>query len=660
MRKMATKLGGIIVPLILCTALVLTAFMSVNLIDNLQGNARVINYIGIVRGATQRLIKKELNHVPDDELIERLDNILSGLSEGSDEFDLIKLDSIEFQTLLIEMKSEWEEIKTQIYDYREGSSTQKLYQLSEDYFQLADDTVFTAETYSEQTVQKARNLLIVLNSIFIVMAVGCSVFTFYQEKRQKKLIEAENENMKKSEQLSKQAQELLAPMNEISELMYVADMDTYELLFMNEAGKRIFQVDSSQKHLKCYKVIQGFDKPCSFCTNKLLQMNETYSWEYTNPKLNKHFMLKDRLIEWDGRIARMEIAFDITEANNEKNELKKRLERDNIRLECVRELYYNRDINLALTHILEHIGKLFSAERAYVFVFNDDNFSDIAEWCKEGISPQIDMLQNVPLSDYRMWIDSLEKHKKVVIDDIEEIKETSPAGYELLFKNGIKNIIWVPILKEGNLIGIIGLDNQDLGISKIVIPFLQTIQYFISLTMQRNENEKMLFELSHLDKLTSFYNRNCFIQDVAELKDNKESVGVIYLDINGLKEVNDCFGHDAGDKLIKKCADIIKSSSSTNRLYRIGGDEFIVIYLGVSEEVFCEHTQLLKYNFENSQCHIAIGCKWHENCIYLQELIKGADELMYDDKKKFYQEHHATNRYRHNNDLLGFSADSDT
>ena len=80
--------------------------MSLDLTDDLQGNARVINYIGIVRGATQRLIKKELNHEPDDELIYFLDNILSGLSNGSDELNLIKLDSEEFQTMLIELQND--------------------------------------------------------------------------------------------------------------------------------------------------------------------------------------------------------------------------------------------------------------------------------------------------------------------------------------------------------------------------------------------------------------------------------------------------------------------------------------------------------------------------------------------------------------------------
>lgn len=648
MRKMLARLGGFFIPIILCFALILTAFMSLDLIDDLQGNARVINYIGIVRGATQRLVKKELNHEPDDALIERLDSILAGLSNGSKELHLIKLDCGEFQALLSEMKKDWEDIKTQIYSCRNGSSSQLLYELSEEYFVLADNTVFTAEQYTERIVQNTRKSLMVVNAIFIFMALGCAIFTFYQEKRRLKLIEAENDNIKKSEQLSKRAHELLAPMNEISEMMYVSDMDTYDLLFVNEAGKKMFHIGDDLSNLKCYKALQGFSEPCSFCTNKLLKLNETYSWEYTNPIIKKHYMLKDRLMEWDGKTARMEIAFDITEANNEKNELKKRLERDEIRLSCVRELYNNRNIKAALTTVLEYIGKLFLAERSYVFLFHDIYYSNIAEWCKEGVEPEIDNLQNIPLSDYQPWLEDLDRNKKVVINDVDDLKETFPTGYELLSQQGIKNLVWVPLMKNGKVNGSIGLDNQDLGLAETAIPFLQTIQYFLSITMQRNESEEALYELSQVDKLTSFYNRNRFIQDVSEFESRNASVGIVYLDINGLKEINDSFGHDAGDSLIKECANIMRSRDTSKNLYRIGGDEFVIIYLEITEESFYDTVQVLKNDFENSEYQIAIGCKWTADSAHIQDIIKNADELMYADKKKFYQRHHATSRYRHN------------
>ena len=55
--------------------------------------------------------------------------------------------------------------------------------------------------------------------------------------------------------------------------------------------------------------------------------------------------------------------------------------------------------------------------------------------------PQIDNLQNIPIGDYQVWLDELDKHKKLVINDIEEIKDTFPKGYELLVQQGIRNII---------------------------------------------------------------------------------------------------------------------------------------------------------------------------------------------------------------------------
>ena len=186
MKKTILKLRGSFVSLMLCSALIFTAFTTLNLIEDLQGNARVINYIGIVRGATQRLIKKELQHDPDDQLIKQLDDILQGLSNGSRELDLIKLDNADFQSQLKQMQNDWTKIKTQIYQYRKGASAKALYSLSENYFELANDTVFKAEKYSEHIVQEARSSLLILNIIFIILALGCSLFILIQQQRKKK------------------------------------------------------------------------------------------------------------------------------------------------------------------------------------------------------------------------------------------------------------------------------------------------------------------------------------------------------------------------------------------------------------------------------------------------------------------------------------------
>lgn len=649
MKNIMQKLGGVLIPVILCIALIVTAFMSIDSIEDLKGNARVINYTGIVRGATQRLIKKELNHVPDDELIIRLDGILNGLSNGSTELNLVKLKDHKYQTLLSEMEDEWGDLKDEILRFRSGDLEHDLYGMSETYFELADETVNAAEEYTEQIVHDARKSLIVMNAVFILMAVGCTIFSLYQERRRSRLIEIEKENQQKSEHLSRRLQELLVPMNEVSELMYVSDIDTYDLLFINESGKKTFQVDDNCLGTKkCYQILQGLDSPCPFCTTRFLKEGETYSWEYTNPITQKHYLLKDRLIEWKGRTARMEIAFDNSEAENEKNELKKRLERDNILVDCIRELYRNHDILCAITDVLREIGQLFFADRAYIFLFHDDRFSNIAEWCREGVAAQIDYLQDLPQSDYGVWFDLLAKQEKIMINDVRELKETMPKGYRLLKGQGIESTIWVPLEKDKELNGCIGLDNHDVRLSDSAIPYLQTIQYFITLAMQRNENEKTLFELSYIDKLTSFYNRNRYMQDICELENSHEPAGVVYLDVNGLKEVNDRYGHDAGDCLLKTCAGIVKETFQTGDMYRIGGDEFVIICTNISESAFRENVRKLRAGIAESSCKAAVGSRWDADSKNIQNIIKSADGAMYADKKMFYQNHQATHRFRHN------------
>lgn len=656
MKRIFEKLRIGVIPLILSIALILTGILSVRSINNLEGNARVINYTGIIRGATQRLIKKELAHVQDDKLIARLDGILTGLSNGSTELNLIRFKSKEYQALLVEMKKDWSDIKVEIMNYRDGQSGDKLFKMSEDYFNLVNQTVMVAEVYTDKIVQDARNLLFYINIVFVLMAGMCTVFAFCQDKRRRRLIEVEDENRLKREQLSKRFQELLVPINEITELLYVSDIDTYELLFVNEAGKKIFNIND-EENLKCYEVLQGFDSPCSFCPNSILTKDENYTWEYTNPITKRHYLLKDRLMEWEGRTARMEIAFDITESTNEKIELKNGLNREHILVECIRELYRNHEMVDAANYVLEQVGELFLAERSYIFLFHGDNMSNIAEWCKEGITPEIDNLQNLPQDDFAIWLNMFKNQENLIIHDLEDLKLTMEFEYEFLSQQGIKSMILVPLKRNGKLDGCMGLDNLSSNLIENAVTFIETLSYFIMIAMSRNENEEVLYRMSYLDTLTSFYNRNRYIHDIDKLVGKTNSVGVVYLDVNGLKEINDNFGHDSGDKLLKRCAQIIQNSFETGSYYRIGGDEFVIIYTDIKEEEFNEKVQRLKNNFMNDECKAAIGFKWEENCENIKSTIKNADELMYADKKEFYNNHQPTRRYRHYTEVL---EDSDT
>jgi len=130
----------------------------------------------------------------------------------------------------------------------------------------------------------------------------------------------------------------LSLLNEISELVYVSDPETYELLFVNQTGCQTLHLEN-YKHKKCYEILQGKTSPCEFCTNDRLCDDNFYTWEFTNPSIGRHFLLKDKIIQWRGKTARMEIAFDITERELQKQELKNMLDVQTLITNCVRMLY---------------------------------------------------------------------------------------------------------------------------------------------------------------------------------------------------------------------------------------------------------------------------------------------------------------------------------
>ena len=233
-----------IFPIILIAALLVSSLVSLFFIHNLQGNAKVINYAGVVRGATQRLIKQELNHLPNDALIGQIEGILEELQTGQGEHGLTRLDSDEFQGLIVRMRDEWEQMKEEIYLVRAGGDTDALFEASEAFFGLADQTVATAEMFSEKSVRSAQRSMFILNCAFVLLMVLLYIYSANQAKRQRELEKAEEENRKRKEHLSRMAEGLRGPMNDIPELIYVSDVENYDLLFLNKAGMETFHVDS--------------------------------------------------------------------------------------------------------------------------------------------------------------------------------------------------------------------------------------------------------------------------------------------------------------------------------------------------------------------------------------------------------------------------------
>lgn len=144
----------------------------------LEGDGRVLNYVGIVRGATQKLIKEELYGIPNDPLISRLDSIVAELLSGQGPNGLTVLPDDDYQRGTQELQRHWELLKTEISRVRAGGSTQRLYALSEDYYNITDRTALYAQSFGERRAAGITALLVGGNLLFagllvVLLAVKC-------------------------------------------------------------------------------------------------------------------------------------------------------------------------------------------------------------------------------------------------------------------------------------------------------------------------------------------------------------------------------------------------------------------------------------------------------------------------------------------------------
>lgn len=153
------------------------------------------------------------------------------------------------------------------------------------------------------------------------------------------------------------------------------------------------------------------------------------------------------------------------------------------------------------------------------------------------------------------------------------------------------------------------------------------------------KQKKQLEYLSYTDVMTSLNNRHKYIETLTALENKQlESVGIAYMDLNGLKQVNDRNSHAAGDKYIRGAAKVLAEVFGEN-CYRIGGDEFVVLVCGIGKETFESKLEKLRETAQRENISFSAGALWESKCSDLDEMIKQAEKQMYSEKRKFYENH---------------------
>ena len=309
-------------------------------------------------------------------------------------------------------------------------------------------------------------------------------------------------------------------------------------------------------------------------------------------------------------------------------------------LDCIENLVMNDDFTAAVNSGLTTILEYYDADRTYIFEFQwKENLTrNTYEICRDGISPQIENLQTVPVDVVARWVDSFEDQEQntiIFIGDVDALKDdpTHRLEYDCLHPQGIKSFIAVPIFINGKLHGFLGIDNPRSHMDALTL--LTQLTYIIANELQKRLLTEALTKKSYQDPLTGLNNRLAYDEMLDHLRGKEFPVGVGFLDINGMKWINDTLGHDMGNKVIQKICTILNEHIEQQYIYRISGDEFVMIWPDVDYKVFMSAAKKLEAALFDEKNIASFGFVWGK-----EEdtgiAVRKAEKAMQTAKNKFY------------------------
>lgn len=320
-----------------------------------------------------------------------------------------------------------------------------------------------------------------------------------------------------------------------------------------------------------------------------------------------------------------------------KEQIRQRLEIATMLNSCVGKLNSDTDIDVGINNLLATVNGYFQADRTYVFEIDPDRdvlINTFEYICGQEVSAQMDNLQEVPVSVIEVWMKNFRQGRSYYMADLEQ--ERGQPSYEMLKAQQVWRLLAVPLMKGGAMVGFLGVDNPRAHYDDATL--LASIQFFVTNSLDRKKQQAYLEKLSYRDMLTGLYNRNRYIERLEAYKQvQDQQIGAIYIDLNGLKKVNDEQGHRAGDELIVRAAGTIAGIFAEDA-YRVGGDEFVVILLDVSREEFARKTEQLRRQMQENSVDASIGGVWQASTENLENLLRRADENMYREKKRYYSQ----------------------
>lgn len=314
------------------------------------------------------------------------------------------------------------------------------------------------------------------------------------------------------------------------------------------------------------------------------------------------------------------------------------------------ELLTNNDTVSAISNSLTIIGKAAGVDRVYFFKNNYDEENTLFttsqkfEWNSNFAEPQIDNidLQSIPFDEVAEYTEPLSKGLPFIgmVRNLQNGKTK-----QILEAQKILSTVGLPIFVENKFWGFVGFDQCEYERvwREDEIALLMSFVNSIIGAIDRNNFENKIKFLSYHDQLTGLYNRRFYEEELKRLDTERNlPITIVMGDVNGLKLINDSFGHAMGDELIKKVAEVItRGCRADDIIARLGGDEFVILLpktnSSEAEQIIKRIKNIaLKEKVGSIDISISFGyetkTKKEED---IQDMFKNAEDYMY--KKKLFE-----------------------
>ncbi len=224
----------------------------------------------------------------------------------------------------------------------------------------------------------------------------------------------------------------------------------------------------------------------------------------------------------------------------------------------------------------------------------------------------------------------------MLIEPNVHMQKTNREFYRFLKEHKFGSVLIATVIDNNNHISIIGVVNPKRR--RVTKALLADVSVCFSIAIYNKKHLNKTETAATTDSLTGAFNRVMFKRDIIALDEKKpEMFSCIYVDVNELHLHNNKHGHAAGDEMLIYIANTLKEVFYGHKIYRMGGDEFLVFTENVPPEEVKVCTKSLMEQLKPKNYHVAIGVSYRNQLTNTDEMLREAEIRMYEAKADYYQ-----------------------